>query len=157
MKQFTSDQFTWKGNFGTAELSSLIGKPGNFSGFSRFTIKSTKTGHTRTYELDTQSPGYEDGWDGEYNLYTDNLFDGTKVIIWNYWFALSFNCYHTCGMKTKTYKIFRDGIEWMEAEYPASIHNCKWYGIQMWNEETGFVKSAELVTGDDVRWSIEEV
>ena len=60
-------------------------------------------------------------------------------------------------MQTKTYKIFRDGIEWMEAEYTACIHNCKWWGIQMWTEETGFVKTAELVTGDDVRWSIEEV
>ena len=60
-------------------------------------------------------------------------------------------------MKTKTYKIFRDGIEWMEAEYPASIYTCKWHGIQMWNEETGFVKSAELVTGDNIRWNIEEV
>lgn len=88
MKQFTSDQFTWEGNVGTAELSSLIGKPGNFSHFSRFTIKSNRTGHIRTYELDTQSPGYEDGWDGEFKMYTDNLFDGTKVIIWNYWLAL---------------------------------------------------------------------
>lgn len=85
MKQFTSDQFTWEGNVGTAELSSLIGKSENFS---RFTIKSNKTGHIRTYELDTQSPGYEDGWDGEFKMYTDNLFDGTKVIIWNYWLAL---------------------------------------------------------------------
>jgi hypothetical protein len=85
MKQFTSDQFNWKGNFGTAVLSSLVGKSGNFS---RFTIKSTKTGHTRTYELDSQSPGYENLWDGEFKMYTDNLFDGTRVIIWNYWFAL---------------------------------------------------------------------
>ncbi len=59
-------------------------------------------------------------------------------------------------MKTKTYKIFRDGIEWMEAEYTATILE-KWHGIQMWNEETGFVKSAELVTGDNIRWNIEEV
>ena len=81
MKQFTSDQFTWKNGVGTAELSSLVGMSGNFS---RFTIKSTRTKHTRTYELDTQSPGYEDGWDGEFKMYTDNLFDGTKVIIWNY-------------------------------------------------------------------------
>ena len=93
MKQFTSDQFTWKGNFGTAELSSLIGNPGNFSHLSRFTIKSTKTGHTRTYELDTQSPGYEDGWDGEFKIYTDGvrIFAGgvgTRVIIWNYWLDL---------------------------------------------------------------------
>ena len=95
MKQFTSDQFTWKNGVGTAELSSLVGMSGNFS---RFTIKSTRTKHTRTYELDTQSPGYEDGWDGEFKMYTDNLFDGTKVIIWNYWLALSFICYHTTHM-----------------------------------------------------------
>ena len=64
-------------------------------------------------------------------------------------------------METKTYKIFRNGIEWMEAEYSASIHNCKWggkwRGIEMWNQTTGFVKTAELVTGDNIRWSIEEV
>ena len=95
MKQFTSDQFNWKGNFGTAVLSSLVGKSENPSRFrsshgalATFTIKSTKTGHTRTYELDSQSPGYEDSWDGEFKQYTDNLFDGTKVIIWNYWLAL---------------------------------------------------------------------
>jgi hypothetical protein len=104
MKQFTSDQFTWKNGVGTAELSSLVGKsdPAYSEQLSRFCIRSTKSGHTRTYELDTQSPGYEDGWDGEYNLYTDNLFDGTRVIIWNYWFDLSFICYHTSDMKTKT-------------------------------------------------------
>ena len=50
--------------------------------FSRFTIKSTKTGHTRTYELSPRLN--EDDWDGEFKLYTDNLFDGTKVVIWNY-------------------------------------------------------------------------
>ena len=82
MKQFTSDQFKWKNGVGTAELSSLIGNPGNFSHFSRFTIKSTKTGHTRTYELSPRLN--EDDWDGEFKLYTDNLFDGTKVVIWNY-------------------------------------------------------------------------
>ena len=79
IKQFTSDQFTWKNGVGTAELSSLIGKTENFS---RFTIKSTKTGHTRTYELSPRLN--EDDWDGEFKLYTDNLFDGTKVVIWNY-------------------------------------------------------------------------
>ena len=81
IKQFTSEQFSWKNGVGTAELSALGKDIGNLS---RFTIKSTRTKHTRTYELDTQSPGYEDGWDGEFKQYTDNLFDGTKVIIWNY-------------------------------------------------------------------------
>jgi len=58
---------------------------------------------------------------------------------------------------TKKYNIFRDGIEWMEAEYPANADNCKWFGIQMWNEETGFVKMAQIVTGDNTFWNIEEV
>ena len=82
MKQFTSDQFTWKNGIGTAELSTL-GK--DIGHLSRFTIKFTRTNHIRTYELDTQSPGYEDGWDGEFKMYTDNyMFDDTRVIIWNY-------------------------------------------------------------------------
>lgn len=101
MKQFTSDQFTWRNGVGTAELSSLLGMS---ESFSRFTIKSTRTNHTRTYELDTQSPGYEDGWDGEFKQYTDNLFDGTKVIIRNYWLDLSFNCYHTGLMNNNTFE-----------------------------------------------------
>ena len=99
MKQFTSDQFTWKNGIGTAELSTL-GK--DIGHLSRFTIKSTRTNHTRTYELDTQSPGYEDGWDGEYRQYTDNLFDGTKVIIWNYWLATNPLSHHTCLMNNSS-------------------------------------------------------
>jgi hypothetical protein len=27
----------------------------------------------------------------------------------------------------------------------------------MWNEKTGFVKMAQIVTGDNIRWNIEEV
>jgi hypothetical protein len=45
----------------------------------------------------------------------------------------------------------------MEVEYPASAVNCKWYGISMWNEKTGFVKMAQIVTGDNIFWNIEEV
>lgn len=51
---------------------------------SRFSITSTRTGKTRFYELDTNAPGYEDGWDGEFKVYTDNLFDGTRITIFNY-------------------------------------------------------------------------
>ena len=58
---------------------------------------------------------------------------------------------------TKKYNVFKDSIQVMEVEYPASVNNSKWYGLTMWNETTGFVKTAELVTGDNIRWSIEEV
>jgi len=44
--------------------------------------KATR-GKTRFYELDSSAPGYEDGWDGEYKVYTDNLFDGTRIVILN--------------------------------------------------------------------------
>lgn len=81
MKNFTSDQFTWKNGHGIAEISQLL--EGGFESISRFTITSTRTGAVRTYEIDQQAPGYEDGWDGEYWCYTDNMWDGTKVTIIN--------------------------------------------------------------------------
>ena len=59
-------------------------------------------------------------------------------------------------MQTKAYKVYQSGIEVMDAEYPANKDNCKWFGIQMWNEEDGFVKSATILTGSNTRWSIEE-
>ena len=59
-------------------------------------------------------------------------------------------------MKNKAYKTFRDGVELEEIEYPAN-DNSKWYGIQMWNEKTGFVKMAQIVTGDNTFWNIEEI
>jgi hypothetical protein len=80
MKHFTSDQFNWKNGHGIADMTDLFGR---YENVSRFTIKSTRTGVVRTYEIDTNAPGYEDGWDGEYVLYTDNLFDGTRVTIIN--------------------------------------------------------------------------
>ena len=81
MKYFTSDQFIWKNGRGIADMSDLLG--GGFENINRFTIKSTRTGAVRTYEIDTQAHGYEDGWDGEYKVYTDNLWNGTRVTIVN--------------------------------------------------------------------------
>lgn len=78
---FTSDQFTWNGNRAVAEISDLLSN--RHESISRFAITSIRTGKTRFYEIDTNAPGYEDGWDGEYKVYTDNLFDGTKVTILN--------------------------------------------------------------------------
>lgn len=82
MKNFSSDQFTWKGNRGVAEISELLGG-GKYESIHTFTITSARTGQVRTYELDSNDPGYEDGWDGEMKVYTDNLWDGTKVTIYN--------------------------------------------------------------------------
>ena len=81
MKNFTSDQFTWKNGHGTAEITQLLS--GGYEILTCFTITSTRTGAVRTYEYDQQAPGYEDGWDGEQWCYTDNLWDGTKVTIIN--------------------------------------------------------------------------
>ena len=58
---------------------------------------------------------------------------------------------------TKKYNIFRDGVETGEVTYPANADNSKWFGIQMWNEKTGFVKMAQIVTGDNIFWNIEEI
>ena len=58
---------------------------------------------------------------------------------------------------TKKYNIFRDGVETGEVTYPANADNSKWFGIQMWNEKTGFVKMAQIVTGDNTFWNIEEI
>lgn len=81
MQHFLSDEFKWTGNRAVADSTSLFGKPGMT--ISRFTITSTKTGACRTYELDSSDRGYDDGWDGEMRVYTDNLWDGTKVTILN--------------------------------------------------------------------------
>lgn len=81
MKNFSSSQFTWKGNRGVAEISELLGI--RSPRLSRFTITSERTGQIRTYEIDSNDSGYEDGWDGEYTVYTDNLWDGTRVTIIN--------------------------------------------------------------------------
>ena len=74
MKHFISDEFTWTGNKGVAEASSLFGNV--ISEFpSTFSITSTKTGKCRFYERVTL--------DDERAVYTDNLWDGTRVTIIN--------------------------------------------------------------------------
>lgn len=81
MYHFTSDQFEWHGHRAVARLSDLLGnRHGNVG---RFTITSAKTGKRREYSIDTSAAGYEDGWDGEFKVYTDNLWDGTQVTILN--------------------------------------------------------------------------
>ena len=59
-------------------------------------------------------------------------------------------------MQTKAYKVYRNSIEVMDVEYPANADNCKWFGIQMWNKEDGFIKSATIVTGSNTWWFIGE-
>lgn len=81
MHHFTSDQFTWKGNRAVADVSELLN--GKHANISRFSITSRKTGKMRFYEIDSSHPGYQDCWDGEYKVYTDNLWDGTRVMIVN--------------------------------------------------------------------------
>lgn len=80
MRNFSSDQFNWKGNRGWANIADLLSK---YESIHMFTVTSARTGQVRTYELDVNSPGYEDGWDGEMRVYTDNLWDGTKITITN--------------------------------------------------------------------------
>ena len=59
-------------------------------------------------------------------------------------------------MQTKAYKVYRNSIEVMYSEYPADADNCKWFGIQMWNKEDGFIKSATILTGSNTWWFIGE-
>lgn len=75
MKNFTSDQFTWKDGHGIAHLSSLTG--GDYEDISRFTVLFVDTGRTHTYELDNRKivAGVE------CSVFTDNLWDGTRVTI----------------------------------------------------------------------------
>lgn len=80
---FSSDEFSWKGNTGTASLSNLTGGNCNGNRFERFTVRSVRTGHLRVFELDTSDAGYEDGWDGEFKVYTDHMWNGTKIVILN--------------------------------------------------------------------------
>lgn len=81
MKTFSSDQFTWNKGRGVADLTNLIGP--KFESITMFEVKSTRTGAVRTFELDSNDPGYEDGWDGEFRVYTDNQWDGCKITILN--------------------------------------------------------------------------
>ena len=79
---FSSNSFAWKGKRGVAEVSELFNewhRPPN-----SFSIKSEKTGDVKHFVIDTQSPGYEDGWDGEYWCFTDNDWnEPIKVVIVN--------------------------------------------------------------------------
>lgn len=77
--RFNSDQFTWNKGRGITKASQL----GVNRGPSRFEIVSARTGQVKTFEFDQQSPGYEDGWDGEYWSYTSNEWDAVKVTILN--------------------------------------------------------------------------
>ena len=83
MHHFTSDQFKWKGNQGFANRSDLLVNRDQSEIISSFTVTSNRTIQWRTYEIDTKDPGYEDGWDGEGIIYTDNLWDGTRITIFD--------------------------------------------------------------------------
>lgn len=82
MHHFNSKQFSWKGHHGIAAVSDLIGRRA-LQEIGRFSITSAKTGQMRFYEIDTTAPGYTDGWDGEMRVFTDNLWDGTRITIIN--------------------------------------------------------------------------
>ena len=75
--RFSSDKFIWKGSRGSAIGSNLT----NGRMPLRFEIESKRTGAVKTFELDQNAPGYEDGWDGEYLCFTSNEWDSIKVIV----------------------------------------------------------------------------
>ena len=79
--RFSSDLFKWRGNHGLADIVDLpVVKAPHI-----FEIVSERTGAVQTFELDQNAAGYEDGWDGEMWVYTNNLWDKVKVVILNNW------------------------------------------------------------------------
>lgn len=77
--RFSSDKFIWKGARGSASKSDLT----NDRMPLVFEVVSEKTGTVKTFELDQSSPGYEDGWDGEYWCFTSNEWDSIKLLVIN--------------------------------------------------------------------------
>lgn len=69
---FDSRQFTWQGQHGMAELSDLLITTKTWNIPNMFYVKSNRTGDEVLFTLDTQAPGYEDGWDGEYKAFTNH-------------------------------------------------------------------------------------
>ena len=80
--RFNSNSFNWNKGRGVAEVSELFQewhRPPN-----HFQVTSAKTGITKMFVIDEDSPGYEDGWDGEYWCYTSGEWDNpTKIVIMN--------------------------------------------------------------------------
>lgn len=77
--RFSSSKFIWKGARGSASKSDLT----NDRMPLVFEVVSEKTGAIKTFELDQSSPGYEDGWDGEYWCFTSNEWDSIKLLVVN--------------------------------------------------------------------------
>lgn len=77
--RFKSGMFTWKGNRGAADLADLEVQVMP----TIFEVVSGRTGHVKTFELDQNAPGYEDGWDGEFWCFTSNEWDEVKLTVFN--------------------------------------------------------------------------
>ena len=77
--RFKSGMFTWKGNRGIASLSDLEVQMMPY----RFEVVSGRTGHVKTFELDQNDPGFQDGWDGECWCFTSNEWDEVKLTVLN--------------------------------------------------------------------------
>lgn len=77
--RFSSDKFAWKGAQGSASKSDLTNERMPLV----FEVISEKSGAVKTFELDQNAPGYEDGWDGEYWCFTSNEWDSIKLLITN--------------------------------------------------------------------------
>jgi hypothetical protein len=76
MITYTSDQFTWKGNHGIAEISQLVSiaeQDSNSNG--SFLVVSKLTGKTLKFEMQFD----EVGWDGAYFVY--NSVEQPEIII----------------------------------------------------------------------------
>tara|TARA_R110000868_G_scaffold103681_5_gene285350 strand:+ start:2984 stop:3226 length:243 start_codon:yes stop_codon:yes gene_type:complete len=57
---FKGNQFSWHGTHGHSTFSELGCMP------SKFYVISSRTGLMKFFALDTECPGYEDHWDGEF-------------------------------------------------------------------------------------------
>lgn len=74
----SADKFVWHGKHARAMRSHL----NNFFPTS-FHMKSPKTNVVKYFDLDRESAGYEDHWDGEFRMYVDESKE-YSVLIENY-------------------------------------------------------------------------
>ena len=64
---FNADKFEWEGSHGRSTFTKL-----DCGTFTRCFCISPKTGAIKEFNIDTQCPGYEDHWDGEFVKLVDS-------------------------------------------------------------------------------------
>ena len=60
------------------------------------------------------------------------------------------------NIQYKSYNVLVNGRMVAKAEFPASADNCWWWNIKVWNEQTGFIKSAQHLTDNGLQFDLVE-